>query len=130
MNPRSRLRWKRPFCSRLRTRVTLGNMAAGSSSSPRTTEGTEAVKLHPCEVLDALPELAWIASLDGSVEYRDTHWLSYTGLTPEQAPGCGWTAAIHPDELPSLEPFWRQVLAGTQSRETEVRLQSADGRFR
>ena len=52
-------------------------------------------------VADTIPALVWSALPDGAVEYFNQRWLTYTGLTLEQARGWGFIDAYHPEEYPS-----------------------------
>jgi PAS domain S-box-containing protein len=86
-------------------------------------ENLEAIRL----VVDTIPTLAWSAGPDGSAEFFNQRWLDYTGLSPEQAAGSGWTVAIHPDDLNDLLEYWRRVVASGQPGEIEGRLRRSDG---
>ena len=77
--------------------------------------------------LNTIPGLVWSALPDGYIDYLNRRWLEYTGMTLQQACGWGWRAAIHPDDLPGLERYWRSVLASGKSGETEARLRRFDG---
>src|SRR5262245_54410763 len=48
---------------------------------------------------ETIPLMTWRARLDMSCEEVSRVWLDYTGYTPEQALGDGWTRAIHPEDL-------------------------------
>jgi PAS domain S-box-containing protein len=80
--------------------------------------------------MDAIPQLVWSAFPDGSVEFCNRLWLEYTGLTPEQAQGWGWRAAIHPEDAAELLATWNRVLAEGVPGEAEARLRKTDGTFR
>ena len=51
-------------------------------------------------IIDAIPTLAWCNLPDGSNEFLNKRWHDYTGISPEEAHGWGWKAAIHPEDLP------------------------------
>jgi PAS domain S-box-containing protein len=80
--------------------------------------------------VDALPGLVWAASPDGRIDFVNQRWREYTGLSLEQACGCGWQAAVHPEDLPGLLESWRTILASGQPRAIETRLRRFDGEFR
>jgi PAS domain-containing protein len=46
-----------------------------------------------------MPAVAWRSAPDGSREFHTPLWHAYTGLSPAEADGRGWLAAIHPDDL-------------------------------
>ncbi|HEY0464351.1 MAG TPA: PAS domain-containing protein [Polyangiaceae bacterium] len=81
-------------------------------------------------IINTIPALAWSAQRDGLAEFFNQHYLDYLGLTPEQAQGNGWVAAVHPDDLPGLLPTWRRILASEALGETEARLRRFDGEYR
>src|SRR6267378_1975536 len=80
--------------------------------------------------MDAIPQLAWSAFPDGSMEFCNRRWLEYTGLTAEQAQGWGWRVVIHPEDEDELIATWRRVLAEGVPGEAEARLRKTDGTFR
>jgi PAS domain S-box-containing protein len=82
------------------------------------------------EVIETIPSMAWSAAADGAAEFFNGRWLSYAGLTPDQAQGWRWTVAVHPDDLTALVDYWRTVLTSGQSGEIEGRLRRFDGVYR
>jgi PAS domain-containing protein len=57
-------------------------------------------------MIDSMPTMAWRCRPDGFVEFLNQRWLDYTGLSPDEAVGWGWNAAIEPsgsriDTLPA-----------------------------
>ncbi len=87
-------------------------------------------------IIDTIPALAWSTRPDGSSDYFNERWLSYTGLTAEQSLDYGWTVAVHPDDLPALQENWRAVLVPGAPGERpvtpgrEARLRRYDGEYR
>ena len=81
-------------------------------------------------VVDALPGLVWTALPDGSVDFLNRTWCEYTGLGVDQAHGCGWQTAIHPEDLPGLLERWRSILASGEPGKMEARLRRFDGEYR
>ncbi len=82
------------------------------------------------EVIERIPCMAWSAAADGSVEFFNRRWLDYTGLSPDQAKGTGWTAALHPDDTTGLLDYWKGILAAGTPGEFEARLRRSDGEYR
>src|ERR1700739_4377605 len=74
-------------------------------------------------IIDAIPTLAWCNLPDGSNEFLNQRWHDYTGLSPDEAHGWGWKAAIHPEALPVLMPECDAVREADKSGECA-------GRFR
>jgi PAS domain S-box-containing protein len=80
---------------------------------------------------DAMPTIVWSVLPDGSLDYCNRHWLEYTGLTFEQSLALGWTAAVHPDDLPQVLAGWKQSLETGEPREAEYRFRrAADDSYR
>lgn len=81
-------------------------------------------------IIDTIPTLAWCNLPDGSNEFLNQRWHDYTGLSPEEAHGWGWKAAIHPEDLPMLIQKWKALRDADKPGECEVRLRRFDGAFR
>src|SRR5690349_20378286 len=81
-------------------------------------------------VVDTIPTLAWSAHSDGSADFFNQRWHDYTGLSPQEAHGGGWEAAIHPEDLPRLMAKWGTLSDLDEPSEYEVRLRRYDGVFR
>jgi PAS domain S-box-containing protein len=87
-------------------------------------------------IIDTIPALAWSTRPDGSSDYFNERWLSYTGLTAEQSQDYGWRVAVHPDDLAALQDNWRAVLVPGAPGERpvtpgrEARLRRYDGEYR
>ena len=82
------------------------------------------------KIIDTIPTLAWCNLPDGSNEFLNQRWHDYTGLSPEEAHGWGWKAAIHPEDLPMLMQKWEALREADNPGECEVRLRRSDGVFR
>ena len=49
-------------------------------------------------VIDTIPQQIWSGPPDGSLDFFNAQWRSYTGLTQEEAQGEGWQRILHPDD--------------------------------
>jgi PAS domain S-box-containing protein len=81
-------------------------------------------------VIDTIPTLSWCNLADGPNEFLSRSWHEYTGLTPEEAHGWGWSVAFHPDDLPPLLKRWQELLVSGEPGEIEARLRRYDGEYR
>ena len=81
-------------------------------------------------IIDTIPTTAWTARPDGSCDFLNQRWLDYAGMTPEQALGSGWAAAIHPDDRQGIVEYWQSCLASGTPVETEARMRRYDGAYR
>src|SRR6266446_5532720 len=52
---------------------------------------------HMRLVIDTIPQQIWSGPPDGSLDFCNAQWRSYTGLTQEELKGDGWQRMLHPD---------------------------------
>ena len=99
----------------------------------RVAERTQALRASEerFKVLaENIPQLAWIAEADGSMNWFNQRWLDFTGTTFEENLGTGWKAVYHPDYVdPVMEKFERHISTGKDWEDT-FPLRGRDGRFR
>src|SRR6202040_3737700 len=82
-------------------------------------------------VADTIPALVWSALPDGAVEYINQRWLTYTGLTLEEARGWGFINAYHPADRMSVRDLTSARTGhAANGPKTEARLRGADGKYR
>lgn len=80
---------------------------------------------------EALPQIVWMARLDGAIEYFNSRWCEYTGMTPEEARAHeSWRALVHPDDLDRLYALRNQAVGEREMFEAEVRLRNRFGQYR
>ncbi len=83
------------------------------------------------EIAQAMPQLAWIASADGTIEYFNKPWLEYTGITVADARGRNSKGIVHPDDFALMLERWNNALATGEPYEFEYRLRrKSDGSYR
>jgi PAS domain S-box-containing protein len=80
--------------------------------------------------IDTIPALVWSARPDGSVDFVNRFWRSYTGLSTDDAQDWRWTSAVHPDDLDINLVSWRSILESGKPGEFETRLRRCDGEYR
>ncbi|GAC1579901.1 MAG: hypothetical protein NVS3B5_13240 [Sphingomicrobium sp.] len=86
---------------------------------------------HELQALaENLPNLAWIASGDGSIVWYNRAWYEYTGCSPEELLGWGWSSVHHPDELERVTAEWLSAIATGSTVELIFPLRRHDGSFR
>jgi PAS domain S-box-containing protein len=81
-------------------------------------------------VLDALPIVAWIADVDGTVTYISPAWESYTGVPAAEVLRLGYATYVHPADLPLVVANWDAARAAGGPYRDVVRLLFGDGSFR
>lgn len=96
----------------------------------RAEEAVRASEANLRQVIDTIPNLSWCNLPDGGNEFLSKSWHQYTGLSPEEAQGWGWSVAFHPDDLPPLMKRWQEMLVSGEPGEIEARLRRQDGVYR
>ncbi|WP_437940633.1 PAS domain S-box protein [Sorangium sp. So ce341] len=62
---------------------------------------------------DAMPQIAWTARPDGSVDYYNRRWYEICGVSEGEVTGDSWVSFVHPDDRPMCTDSWRRsVLSG------------------
>ncbi|WP_437489930.1 PAS domain S-box protein [Sorangium sp. So ce1014] len=62
---------------------------------------------------DAMPQVAWTARPDGSVDYYNRRWYEICGVKEGEATGDSWVSFVHPDDRQLCTDSWcRSVLSG------------------
>jgi PAS domain S-box-containing protein len=81
-------------------------------------------------VIDTIPQQIWSGPPDGSLDFCNAQWLSYMGLTQEEAQGEGWQSMLHPQDRERVLNAWRESVATGTPYEQEERHRRADGQHR
>jgi PAS domain S-box-containing protein len=76
-------------------------------------------------LLEAIPQMVWMADAAGRVEYANRQWCEYTGLSIEQAGQLGWDAVLHPEDREGTLIAWEQARQAGSVFEIEHRLKRA-----
>ncbi|PJJ18495.1 multi-sensor hybrid histidine kinase [Janthinobacterium sp. 67] len=79
---------------------------------------------------NSIPQLAWIASFDGTIAWYNQRWHDYTGTSSEQMAGDGWSIAYDVRHLPSMLQAWKTALHDGTPFEMEFPIRGADGQYR
>lgn len=80
------------------------------------------------EVIDSLPQIAWVADLSGKALYFNARWYAYTGLA--RADSYEPRRIIHPDDFEETIERRTRAFEMLSTYETEVRLRRFDGEYR
>ncbi len=116
--------------------------SAGTKATPCDSDGlqldreeTIAVEFRQNEryhiMADAMPQIVWAGEPDGSRDYFNQRWHEHTAITPIQAKGWGWLAALHHEDVDRSRTAWSDAVAGQENFEIEYRLLCAeDGSYR
>ncbi|WP_292073909.1 histidine kinase, partial [Mesorhizobium sp.] len=115
------------------------DLDASQKVSARLTEENETLRIHADRrqweagfrlATDTTPGLIWFGGADGSVEFLNTQWCAYTGLTMQEGLGWNWISVIHPEDLPGLVEHWGEIIKSARPDEHEARMRRSDGAYR
>jgi PAS domain S-box-containing protein len=82
------------------------------------------------QLADAMPQIVWVTRPDGYHEYYNRRWYDYTGLTPEESIGFGWSLPLHPEDRRRSLERWDLACRSGEPYEIEYRFRAADGSYR
>ena len=79
---------------------------------------------------EALPQLVWSATPDGSCDYFSTQWTAHTGVAQTELLGWRWLETLHPDDREPTRDRWLESLGGRHDYDVEYRIRHHDGEYR
>ncbi|MEG4073755.1 PAS domain S-box protein [Microcoleus sp. Pol14C2] len=80
---------------------------------------------------DGVPELMWINTADGRLEFCNQHWKTYTGIKPAKLPlPAPVLQLFHPDDLPAVVGTRTPAIEAGEAYEFECRVRRFDGNYR
>ena len=79
---------------------------------------------------ESLPTLCWMARGDGYIVWYNRRWYDYTGTTPEEMQGWGWTKVHDHEVLDDVLAQWQRSIDEAVPFEMVFPLRGADGVFR
>ncbi|MEG4583245.1 PAS domain S-box protein [Microcoleus sp. MON1_C5] len=80
---------------------------------------------------DGVPQLMWINTADGRLEFCNQHWQSYTGIRPAELPLAAPVLQLfHPDDLPTVVGTRTKAIEAGEAYEFECRVRRFDGTYR
>ena len=81
-------------------------------------------------LVDSIPQLAWTAGPDGSIDWYNRRWYDYSGTTPAEMLGLGWQRVHDPAQLPRILAKFRGCVETGEPWEDTFPLRRADGEMR
>ncbi|MFN8445935.1 MAG: PAS domain S-box protein [Caldilineaceae bacterium] len=78
-------------------------------------------------LIDAIPQIVYIAQSDGAFDYVNQRWYEFTGTCPETALGLSWMEWVHPDDRKRI--VWPSGCNDERHFEVECRLRNANGDY-
>ncbi|PMB51046.1 hybrid sensor histidine kinase/response regulator [Fischerella thermalis CCMEE 5201] len=79
---------------------------------------------------ESIPQLVWTANTEGVLIDINQRWSNFTGLTLAQARTVGWSAVVHPDDVPILSQKWAIAQQDGSYYQAQGRMRRADGVYR
>jgi PAS domain S-box-containing protein len=61
-------------------------------------------------MVDAIPQLAWMADPAGHVIWFNRRWLDYTGVTAAEMYGWSWLDRVHKEDAPHVDELLRRTI--------------------
>ena len=93
--------WRRPSTA---TRQPAPPAARPSAPAPAPAQGgASRAEERFRTLLEAVPSMTFEADAAGANTFASVQWQTYTGLTPEQTAGFGWTRAVIPKTSPARQ---------------------------
>lgn len=82
-------------------------------------------------ICDIIPQLVWTCDTEGSLEFFNTRWTDYTGMSFEDSLGIyNWTKVLHPDDVPETRIKWEHSLRTGEPYSAEYRCRTKEGEWR
>jgi PAS domain S-box-containing protein len=80
-------------------------------------------------LFDSVPQLVWLADLDGSVTFANRLWSERIGVAPNDWKGDGWSMALHPEDFERVTREWREAVSSKDHVEIKFRLLHRDNEY-
>lgn len=82
-------------------------------------------------ICDIIPQLVWTTDKEGSMDFFNTRWTDYTGLSLEESLGVyNWAKCFHPEDMPETKRKWEHCLRTGEPYSVEYRCQTKEGEWR
>lgn len=82
------------------------------------------------EMADNISQFAWMAEGSGSIYWFNKRWFDFTGTTPEEMSGWGWTRAHHPEHVDRVVQSFSAAVRAGEPWEDTFPLRGRDGTYR
>jgi PAS domain S-box-containing protein len=79
---------------------------------------------------NARPDLMWITSADGYIDFANLRGCECTGLSMSEGSNDRARKVMHPDDLATVHTFWQRFVDSDGECETAARVRRRDGACR
>src|SRR5258705_7394458 len=97
-------------------------LAKDITERKRTEEAIRESEQRWRSLTEALPQLVWTATPDGSCDYFSTQWTQHTGVPEAELLGWRWLQTLHPDDREPTRQFWTASTEGRAPYDVEYRV--------
>lgn len=80
-------------------------------------------------LIEAAPQVIWVADADGQVALLNKAWHEFSGRTEAESLGTRWAEALHPEDLPDVLAKWDRAYNHGETYSGECRFQAKDGSY-
>lgn len=82
-------------------------------------------------ICDSMPQLVWTTDPHGSIDFFNTRWTEFTGMTMEESLGIyNWVRCFHPEDMPETRRRWEKSLRTGEPYSVEYRGRNKEGEYR
>ncbi len=81
-------------------------------------------------IMDSMPQKIFTAKPHGDIDYFNSQWTEFTGMSITQLMDSGWRKFVHPDDLAEKVKHWRHAFETGEPFQSEHRFRRADGEYR
>ena len=111
-------------------RQLIGGMSLDITQRVRAEQELRGSEARFHKMADSIPQLAWTARPDGTIEWFNRRWLDYTGVTLPQFAANGWQLVVEPALLSAMTQALRSGFDSASEIEMSFGLRAADGAHR
>jgi len=77
-----------------------------------------------------MPQLAWVAAADGTMEWCNNRWIQYTGVSIRDMDSGGWRSVMHPDHFERVLQSFAETVGKGEDWEETFPIRRKDGEYR
>ncbi|MCC6590153.1 MAG: PAS domain S-box protein [Bryobacterales bacterium] len=82
------------------------------------------------QLAESVPDIVFTSEPDGTVDYFNTRWCTYTGQSEGDGRAWGWSGVLHPEDVSRTLDRWNRSLTTGADYEIEYRLRGVHGTYR